>query len=143
MNKKQLKLFSYELSELINGIEEDGMKYGINKLSLFLIRCEEENLLDDESCSIKKLIDIIPSSPVKNQVYLNHGNFLFEEITEQYGFNNETFSNGLAYSDLDNDGDLDIIINNVNMPSYLYKNNSKQNKSLQIVLKVKKKTKMQ
>lgn len=99
------------------------------------------NLINTEKEVIKKLIDIIPSSPVKNQVYLNHGNFLFEEITEQYGFNNETFSNGLAYSDLDNDGDLDIIINNVNMPSYLYKNNSKQNKSLQIVLKGEEKNK--
>jgi hypothetical protein len=66
LNKKQLKLFSYELAELIQEIEEDGMKYGINQLSLFLIQCQEENLFDPESGSIKELIDIFKKQAIES-----------------------------------------------------------------------------
>lgn len=88
------------------------------------------NLIKSEEEVIKKLIDIIPSNPVKNQVYLNRGDFLFEDVSDEYGFGAKTFSNGLSYSDLDNDGNLDIIINNVNMPAMIYRNNSTDHKSI-------------
>jgi hypothetical protein len=93
------------------------------------------NLIKTKKEGIKKLIDLMPSDPVKNQVYLNKENFLFEEVTDKIGFNMKTFSNGLAYSDLDNDGSLDIIINNVNMPAMIYQNNYQSNNSIQFLLK--------
>lgn len=77
----------------------------------------------------------MPSGPVKNQVYFNKENFLFEEVTDEIGFSMETFSNGLAYSDLNNDGNLDIVVNNVNMPAMIYRNNHRSNNSIQFLLK--------
>ncbi len=83
------------------------------------------------------LIDSMPSVPVKNSVLKNEGDFKFKYVSEDWGFDIPTFSNGSAYADLDNDGDLDIIINNVNMPSFVYKNNTDTlvNRSISLHLK--------
>jgi len=93
------------------------------------------NLIKTKKEGIRKLIDLMPSEPVKNQVYFNKENFLFEEVTDKIGFSMETFSNGLAYSDLNNDGNLDIVVNNVNMPAMIYRNNHRSNNSIQFLLK--------
>lgn len=70
-----------------------------------------------------KLIDIIPSSKVENHAFKNLGNLKFERYLES-GLNEPSFSNGSAYGDFDNDGDLDLVVNNVNMPLFIYKNNA-------------------
>lgn len=72
----------------------------------------------------QKLVDIIPSNPVPNFAYKNMGDFRFEDKSADFGLNQEGFSNGAAYGDLDNDGDLDLVVNNVNMPSFVYRNNA-------------------
>lgn len=86
---------------------------------------------------LTSLIDSIPSKPVKNSIYKNLGNFNFEYKSDEWGFDEPTFSNGSAYGDFDNDGDLDLVVNNVNMISYIYRNNldTSINRSLQIKLK--------
>ncbi|MBO9571957.1 MAG: VCBS repeat-containing protein, partial [Chitinophagaceae bacterium] len=68
----------------------------------------------------------IPVTPVANKTYQNKGNLQFEDVGEKWGLNQLTFSNGAAYGDLDNDGDLDLVINNENQPSFIYRNNSAQ-----------------
>ena len=94
------------------------------------------NMIKTEEEVIKKLIDIMPSKAIKNIAYKNNGEFNFTEFSDAWGFDLPTFSNGMSYGDLDNDGDLDIVINNVNMPALVYKNNSDidENKSISFEL---------
>ena len=94
------------------------------------------NMIKTEEEVIKKLIDIMPSKAIKNIAYKNNGEFNFTEFSDAWGFDLPTFSNGMSYGDLDNDGDLDIVINNVNMPALVYKNNSNidENKSISFEL---------
>lgn len=72
------------------------------------------------------LIEAMPSIHVPNKMYRNNGDLRFIDIGDKWGFSEPSFSNGAAYGDLDNDGDLDIIVNNVNQPAFIYKNNSRQ-----------------
>ncbi len=93
---------------------------------------------------ITDLIDAIPSQPLANYLFVNKGDFkngqslTFENKAEEWGLGEPTFSNGSAYADLDNDGDLDLIVNNVNMPAGVYRNNAEtiypQNRFLSIEL---------
>lgn len=73
----------------------------------------------------KKLVDAIPSNPVPNRAFRNQGpqgDYLFEDIAKDYGLDLLGFSNGSAYGDLDNDGDLDLVVNNVNSIATIYRN---------------------
>jgi hypothetical protein len=75
---------------------------------------------------VNNIINKIPSNPLLNKAYKNLGNCRFEDAGKQWGFTTPSFSNGAAYADLDNDGDLDLVINNVNEPAMIYRNNSRQ-----------------
>jgi hypothetical protein len=82
------------------------------------------------SVDYRKLIDPMPSVPVPNYAYRNvaeEGEIpRFENVANDWGLARPSFSNGSAYADLDNDGDLDLIINNVNMEAFIYRNQSRQ-----------------
>jgi enediyne biosynthesis protein E4 len=65
----------------------------------------------------------IPSVKIKNYAYRNTGNATFENVTEAWGIDQPSFSNGAAYADLDNDGDLDYVVNNINDSAFVYRNN--------------------
>jgi len=73
---------------------------------------------------LEKAIELIPSQPLKNYAFKNTGNLNFNKVSEEWGLNKESFSNGSAYADLDNDGDLDLIVNNINENAFIYRNNS-------------------
>ena len=80
-----------------------------------------QSVVSGKKVDYKRLIDIIPSEKVPNHSYLNQGDFSFDFYTDS-GLNQASFSNGSAYGDLDNDGDLDLVVNNVNMPAFVYEN---------------------
>jgi hypothetical protein len=69
-------------------------------------------------------VNMIPSQPLKNYAYKNMGDLTFNKVSADWGLDDESFSNGSAYADLDNDGDLDLVINNINEEAFIYRNNS-------------------
>ncbi len=83
----------------------------------------------------KELIDVIPSERIPNRLFMNKGDLIFEDEAQKYGLAQLSHSNGAAYGDLDNDGDLDLIVNNVNMPSFVYKNNLPKQNYIQFTFK--------
>jgi len=92
-------------------------------------------LIEEDNDVLSKLIDVMPSAAVPNGAYKNKGSFQFENARDLWGFETPSFSNGSAYGDLDNDGDLDLVVNNINAPAFVYKNNSTENNYVQISLK--------
>lgn len=97
------------------------------------------SLLFDEhrkdSTVITNLIDVIPSVPLPNYLFKNKGGFDFENVAKEAGLADPSFSNGAVYSDLDNDGDLDLVVNNVNDDAFVYKNlSSDQNENHYLML---------
>lgn len=73
-----------------------------------------------------QLIEAIPEIKIPNFMFKNMGGSQFEDTTAKWGLDFGTYSNGAAYGDLDNDGDLDLVINNINDPALLLENHSNQ-----------------
>jgi len=74
--------------------------------------------------SKETLIAAIPEIKIPNFAFKNLGNLGFTDATQEWGLNFGTYSSGAAYGDLDRDGDLDLVINNINEPALLLQNNS-------------------
>lgn len=75
---------------------------------------------------VLQLVHRIPASNVNNYIFRNNGDLTFTKRNTAWGFTQMSNSNGAAYADLDNDGDLDIIVNNVNAPAFIYQNEAAQ-----------------
>jgi hypothetical protein len=106
---------------IANGIYQDLT----NQDYLQYISNEEviKSIIANDKVDYKRLIDIIPVVKVKNHAYKNTDGLSFKEYHDS-GLLTESFSNGAAYGDLDNDGDLDLVVNNLNMESFIYRNNT-------------------
>ena len=85
-----------------------------------------QEILDGKKFIAKEFIDKISSKPIPNYAYVNQGNLKFKNEVKEYGLEGPGFSNGSAYGDLDNDGDLDLIVNNVNAPLSVYRNRTNE-----------------
>lgn len=84
------------------------------------------------------LIDKFPQIKIPNRFFRNKGNASFEDIGEAIPGNRDTYSNGAVYADLDNDGDVDIVVNNIDEPALVYQNkinDDKEKPAMQILLK--------
>ena len=71
---------------------------------------------------IANMVKQMPSSNVKNYIYKNNGNLTFSNMGSAWGMSLPSNSNGAAYADLDNDGDLDMVVNNINTPAFIFEN---------------------
>src|SRR2546422_1870877 len=84
-----------------------------------------------------RLINAMSSTPLPNYAFRNHGDSTFSNESAAWGLNTPSFSNGVAYGDLDGDGALDLVVNNVNEEAFVYRNNTRtrsQNRYLQVRL---------
>jgi len=81
------------------------------------------------SLSLDEVYSFVPSSLQSNYAFKNNGDLTFKDTTKDWGFDRQINSNGLAYADLDNDGDLDLIVSNLNENASIYRNNTNSNKN--------------
>ncbi|MDR0791938.1 MAG: VCBS repeat-containing protein, partial [Chitinophagaceae bacterium] len=86
------------------------------------------------------LLEKIPAVKIPNYAFKNISGITFSDVSKAWGLTASSFSNGAAYADLDNDGDLDVVINNINDEAFIYKNNLRNKNDtasnfLQVVLK--------
>lgn len=81
-------------------------------------------IIKEEENAIVKLIDLMPTSVFPNYAFRNNGDLNFENVALDWGLGAPMYSSGSAYGDLDNDGDLDLVVNNINSRSIVYQNNS-------------------
>ncbi len=97
---------------------QDFLKYMDNYVQTSGGQLKREDLLN--------LVKNMPSSNLTNYIFQNKTNLSFQNQTKAWGINQVANSSGAAYSDLDNDGDLDLIINNINSPASIYENQAAQ-----------------
>ncbi|WP_158594563.1 VCBS repeat-containing protein [Ulvibacterium marinum] len=93
----------------------DFMVYGNRVLSMGTEEANQKQRLEE--------LNKLPGIKLPNYFFKNTGNLKFEDISKAVGFNKPTYSNGMAYADFDNDGDLDLVMNNLDDPAGVYKNN--------------------
>ncbi|MEP3208011.1 MAG: VCBS repeat-containing protein [Maribacter sp.] len=89
----------------------------------------------EEEAGLLTILQELPSEKLSNYMFQNNKDLTFSKKTEEWGFDEKTFSNGVAYSDLDNDGDLDLIINNLEDVASVYENKSIAKNQVTIDLK--------
>ena len=92
----------------------DFVKFYANERMKYIRNEPSENMF--------KLLQEIPTTPVHNYLYLNDGDLKFTDVSMEAGFDKQTLSNGAAAADLDNDGDLDLVVNHLNAPAEIFRN---------------------
>ena len=89
----------------------------------------------EEEVGLLNYLEQLPSEKLSNYMFKNNGDLTFENKAHDWGFSEKTFSNGVAYSDLDNDGDLDLVVNNLEEVASIYRNEGSGANYLTVSLK--------
>ena len=107
-----------------NGVNRDVTN--LDFMDFFANDVIQKMVLTGKKESVDNVLKNIPVNPMLNKAFRNLGNLQFSDEGRSWGFTQPSFSNGAAYGDLDNDGDLDLVVNNENGPAFIYKNNSRE-----------------
>jgi enediyne biosynthesis protein E4 len=115
----------------------NGYKYRLNSLDFinFLNETAEKNKQVGIKNNLLQLSHLAPAGITPDFFYLNNNGETFTNISEKAGFTKPTLSNGTAYADFDNDGDLDLVVNRIDEPAGVYQNNMPAKNFLRIQLK--------
>lgn len=121
---------------ICNGVNKDVTN--LDFMDFFANDAMQKMVLSGQKEGVDEILKKVPVQPMLHKAYRNLGNLHFSDEGQSWGFTQPSFANGAAYADLDNDGDLDMIINNENGPAYIYKNNSREiNKNNYIAVQLK------
>lgn len=107
-----------------NGVNRDVTN--LDFMDFFANDVIQKMVLTGEKQGVDEVLKKIPRTPLLNKAYRNLGNLQFADANNKWGFTQASFSNGAAYGDLDNDGDLDLVVNNINQQAFVYKNASRE-----------------
>ena len=105
-----------------NGINHD--LTDLDFVDFFANEIVQKLALTGKKTAIDSIIEKMPIKPLSNYAYKNNKDLTFNNASKDWGLYEPGMSNGVAYGDLDNDGDLDIVVNNVNMEAFVYQNNA-------------------
>jgi hypothetical protein len=118
-----------------NGVNRDVTD--LDFIEFFANDVIQKMVLTGQKQDVDEVLKHIPQNPLVNKVYHNQHDLRFKDMAQTWGLSQPSFSNGAAYGDLDNDGDLDLVVNNENQPAFVYRNNSRElNKNHFIGLKL-------
>ncbi|MHA4808496.1 VCBS repeat-containing protein [Flavitalea flava] len=106
-----------------NGVNKDVTN--LDFMDFFADDIIQKMVLTGKKDGIEHILEKIPVNPMLHKAYRNMGNLRFSDEGPAWGFTQRSFSNGAAYGDLDNDGALDLVVNNENGPAFIYKNNAR------------------
>ena len=126
---------NWSWSPLICDYDNDGNKdifisngYGKNNTHMdvlsMLFKDMQEVHKGKNGMSDMDIVNKVPATVLQNYFYKNNGDLTFTNVADKWGFDEKTLSNGTAYADFDNDGDMDLVINNINDYAAIYRNNT-------------------
>jgi enediyne biosynthesis protein E4 len=128
---------NWSWAPLICDFDNDGYKdlyitngYGRNSTHMDIINTAVEQIIKKQNGETTmprmSFIEIIPATILKNYIFKNNGDLTFSDVTDIWGDEIPALSNGAIYVDLDNDGDMDIVVNNIDNYAFVYRNNSEK-----------------
>ncbi|HBQ82347.1 MAG TPA: RNA-binding protein, partial [Bacteroidales bacterium] len=128
---------NWSWSPLLCDLDNDGLKdlyvsngYGRNSTYMDAIMASVRQMSKQQRgmphMSKLEVVQTIPATILKNYIFRNNGDHTFTNVTETWGDEVPSLSNGTAYADLDNDGDMDLVANVINGYAGVYRNNSEK-----------------
>lgn len=96
----------------------------------FMTYAEEYSFFGSDKARTKKrdeMLSKVPEIKLKNYAYRNVADYTFEDVSKAWGLNESSYANGAAWADLDRDGDLDLIVNNIDSEASIFQNRASEN----------------